>query len=55
MRDREVAKCVEEAIETDMRPGNSWDAALDDPDRHVAWRKRSQVRFYQLLPMRAIL
>lgn len=50
-----LARAVEASIETDMAPGNSWDAAKDDPDQHVSFAKRSKVRFYQLLPLKPLL
>jgi putative cardiolipin synthase len=55
LRDPALAQAVERAIETDMAPGNSWNAASDDPDRHVPAAKRGKVRFYQLLPLRPLL
>jgi cardiolipin synthase C len=36
VHDARLARAVEVAIETDMRPGNSWNAASDDPDRQVS-------------------
>ncbi len=53
--DEHVAAAVEAAIENDMQPGNSWDAARDDPDRHVPFLKRSKVRFWQVMPVQSIL
>lgn len=53
--DAHVAAAVEAAIENDMQPGNSWDAATDDPDRHVPFLKRSKVRFWQVMPVQSIL
>ncbi|HET7197788.1 MAG TPA: phospholipase D family protein [Burkholderiales bacterium] len=55
IRDERLARAVEAAIETDMAPGNSWNAARDDPDRHVALAKRAKVRLYQWLPIRPLL
>jgi putative cardiolipin synthase len=52
--DATMARTVEAAIETDMAPGNSWNAA-DNPDRFVSLPKRSKVRAYQLLPLRPLL
>jgi putative cardiolipin synthase len=51
----EVAARVEAAIETDMLPANSWNAATDDPDQHVPFLKRSKVRFWQMTPIKPIL
>lgn len=55
IRDATLARAVETAIETDMAPGNSWNAATDDPDRHVSFDKRAKVRLYQWLPLRPLL
>jgi putative cardiolipin synthase len=38
-----------------MQPANSWNAATDDPDQFAPLAKRSQVRFWQLVPMKSIL
>jgi hypothetical protein len=50
-----VAHAVEASIETDMAPGNSWDAATDNPDQFVSFSKRSKTRFFQLLPLQPVL
>ena len=50
-----LARAVETAMEIDMQHGNSWSAALDDPDRNVSWLRRGQVRFWQLMPLRSLL
>lgn len=50
-----LARAVEAKIETDMRPGNSWNAATDKPDQHVPISKRSKVRFWQSMPIRPLL
>ncbi|OQX17125.1 MAG: phospholipase D family protein [Desulfobulbaceae bacterium A2] len=50
-----LACAVEAAIETDMLPANSWNAATDDPDQFVSFGKRSKVRFWQLLPIKPLL
>lgn len=50
-----LAKAVEASIETDMQAANSWNAATDDPDQYVAWRKRAKVRLWQMLPIRPLL
>jgi putative cardiolipin synthase len=55
IHDARVASKVAAAIETDMDADNSWNAATDDPDQHVSFGKRTQVRFWQLLPIRSIL
>jgi cardiolipin synthase C len=55
VHDERLAGAVEAAIETDMRPGNSWDAAKDDPDSQVDFIKRGKTRFFQLLPIKPLL
>jgi putative cardiolipin synthase len=55
IHDERLAKAVEAAIETDMQPGNSWNAATDDPDQYVSSRKRNKVRFWQLTPIKPLL
>jgi putative cardiolipin synthase len=55
IRDEALAHAVETSIETDMAPGNSWDAARDNPDQHASFAKRSTVRLYQLLPIKPLL
>jgi putative cardiolipin synthase len=54
IHDAALARAVEQAIETDMAPGNSWNAG-DNPDQYVSFAKRSKARFYQLLPLRPLL
>jgi len=55
IHDEALARAVEASIETDMAPGNSWDAAKDDPDQHVSLAKRGKVRLYQLMPIKPLL
>jgi putative cardiolipin synthase len=55
IHDEALARAVEASIETDMAPGNSWDAARDDPDQYVSLAKRSKARFYQLMPIKPLL
>jgi putative cardiolipin synthase len=50
-----LAASVERAIEIDMRPANSWNAAKDHPDRHAPATKRGQVRFWQSTPIAPLL
>jgi putative cardiolipin synthase len=50
-----LARAVEAKIETDMRPGNSWNAATDQPDQYVPLAKRGKVRFWQTLPIKPLL
>jgi putative cardiolipin synthase len=55
IHDTQLAQAVEQAIALDMRPGNSWDAAKDDPDSHASFAKRCKVRMLQLLPIKPLL
>ena len=55
IHDEALARAVEASIETDMAPGNSWDASRDDPDQYVSLGKRSKVRLYQLMPIKPLL
>lgn len=55
IHDARLAQAVEQAIAIDMQPGNSWDAAKDDPDSHASFGKRSKVRMWQLLPIKPLL
>ena len=50
-----LASAVEAKIETDMRPGNSWNAATDAPDQYVPLAKRGKVRFWQAMPIKPLL
>jgi putative cardiolipin synthase len=51
----ELANQVQTAIETDMLPENSWDAASDKPDQYVTSAKRKKVLLYQLTPIKPLL
>lgn len=55
IHDAGVARAVLAQIERDMAPANSWNAATDDPDRHVSLTKRAKVRLLQWLPLRPLL
>jgi putative cardiolipin synthase len=55
IRNQQLSKQLAQAIEQDIKPGNSWNAQLDDPDQHVSYTKRFQVWLMQLLPLRPIL
>lgn len=55
IHDEALAREVEASIETDMAPGNSWNAATDDPDQQASLAKRSKVRLYQMMPIRSLL
>jgi cardiolipin synthase C len=53
--DEALAREVQAAIETDMASGNSWNAAVDNPDRHAPASKRAKVFFYRWLPLQPLL
>lgn len=55
VQDAKLASKVQEAIETDMRPENSWSAATDKPDQYATATKRKRVLFYQLTPIKPLL
>ena len=54
VHDAGLARVVEQSIETDMSPANSWDAA-DDPDRHAPFGRRARILFWQLMPIQPLL
>lgn len=54
-RDSALASRVQNAIETDMHPENSWNAAEDKPDQFASSAKRKRVVFYQLTPIKPLL
>jgi cardiolipin synthase C len=51
---RQLAAQVEDSIEQDLRPENSWDAAAG-PDRFASLAKRIKVFLLQLLPLEPLL
>ena len=55
IHNKSLARAVEQSIETDMLPGNSWDAAKDNPDRYASLSKRSQARLWQQTPIKPLL
>jgi cardiolipin synthase C len=55
IHDATLAQAVEHAMAADMQPGNSWDAARDDPDSHASFGKRSKAWLWQLLPITPLL
>jgi len=55
IRNSVLASAVEASIETDMAPGNSWNAAKDNPDQYVSFGKLNKVRLYQMMPIKPIL
>jgi cardiolipin synthase C len=50
----QVAGAVQAAIEIDMQPENSWNAAVD-PDQYVPLLKRTRARLWRLLPIKPLL
>jgi cardiolipin synthase C len=55
IRDSVQAGRVATAINVDMQAENSWNPAADKPDSRAGFVKRMKVRFWQLLPLRALL
>jgi cardiolipin synthase C len=55
LHDERLAAAIEAAIEIDMRPENSWNAASEDPDAQVSLLKRGKTRFWQLMPVKPLL
>jgi len=55
IENRALARTVEAAIETDMAPANSWNAATDRPDEQVSLLKRARTRFWQFMPIKPLL
>jgi putative cardiolipin synthase len=49
-----LAAEVQAAIETDMRPGNSWDARAM-PDQYASDEKRVKASAWQVLPLKPLL
>jgi putative cardiolipin synthase len=55
IHDEALARRLEGAIEEDMGPGNSWNAAADRPDDEVPLAKRARVLLWRTLPIRPLL
>lgn len=55
MRSEKLANEAADAIEEDMRPENSWDAATGEGDRQVSWGGRFKLWLWRLLPLNPIL
>lgn len=53
--DEQLARQLEEAIEVDMHPDNSWNVKEDGHSHDTSIYKRTKVFFLKLLPMDAIL
>jgi putative cardiolipin synthase len=50
-----LANNVQSAIEADMQPENSWNAATDNPDQYATGAKRRKVTALQLTPIKPLL
>jgi cardiolipin synthase C len=55
VHDAHLARLVEEQIERDMLPENSWDPAQQNPDRHADRWRRFKHRFFRLFPLEPLL
>ncbi|MDP3607532.1 MAG: phospholipase D family protein [Methylophilus sp.] len=55
LQNAQLAKEVQTAIEVDMLPENSWNAATDHPDKFASASKRRRVFSYQLMPIKPLL
>lgn len=55
IKDPILASQVRASMERDMRPENSWDAAVDDPDSYAPLGKRLKLPFWKLLPISPLL
>lgn len=55
VRNRQLARQVEEQIELEMQAENSWHPRLTNPNVHAGWWRRLQAGFLRLLPIRALL
>jgi len=55
MESPKLAQEAATAIEEDMRPENSWDAASGEGDRQLSWGQRFKLWLWRWLPLDAIL
>lgn len=55
IRNEKLAKMVEQSIQTDMGPANSWNALYDDPDNRSSSWKQLRVFFWRLMPIKPLL
>ena len=55
VRNKQVAKKVEQSIQTDMGPANSWNALYDKPDSFASSGKQWRVFFWQFMPIKPLL
>jgi putative cardiolipin synthase len=52
---RQLALQIEEQIEWDMHPANSWNSASEHPNRFAPFWKRTKLGFWRLFPLNKIL
>jgi putative cardiolipin synthase len=55
VRNKELARQVEEYIKQDMLPENSWDIAAGEWDSQAPFWKQVKVSFLTILPIRSLL
>jgi len=55
VRNERLAKRVEQSIQTDMGPTNSWNALYDEQDYRSSSWKQLRVFFWQLMPIKPLL
>ncbi len=55
VRNRQIAKKVEQLIQADMGPANSWNALYDEPDSFASTWKQWRVFFWQFMPIKPLL
>jgi putative cardiolipin synthase len=55
IKDRELAMQIEERIETEMLPENSWNPRFERTDRHAGPWRRIKNWFFRLFPLDPIL
>jgi cardiolipin synthase C len=55
VQNADLANQVKTAIEADMQPENSWNAATDKPDQYAPSKKHRKVLVYQLTPIKPLL
>ncbi|MBE0597058.1 MAG: phospholipase D family protein [Desulfuromonadales bacterium] len=55
VRNRLLARQLEEQIELEMQEENSWDPRLTNPNPQTSWWRRLQAGFLRLLPIRPLL
>lgn len=54
IKNKKIARQVEQQIRIDMQPGNSWNAQ-DIPDSQASLKKRLMLNFWKLLPLKPLL